>query len=613
MKKASKILTLILVAVLLCGLFTGCAMFGRNPALYRNMTAMTVGNETITVGKILDTFNNNYNNYYAYISAGYISVDQLVDMTVSSLYTQSMKIDAYVKTATPETHKYADFCHNAQYLTEDEIEFCISYVKYITFQTFDNSALEQLKAKRDIKDAETKDTSRDFTELDDLKNASTYAEYMYKRNFESEDATEYFSKYYADVTISYTANIDEYVYTNADQAKAMIDELNSRIENEEDYIDFEEYKSAQQKVVSNYQRSVESAYYVDFETFLKNQITDMVASSIVAKYNYKQYKAIETTDYVKTLERLVGNYEIAKKAQAGGFALNDNFVTFIEGLSSSSYIYDVPESYVGQYIYVKNILIPFTDTQKTILSNFAKDLGSDYASNPAYIALRNKYATQIAADDFNEGKDDDGNYTIQYHNIFTTVGEGKNQKLIINPNGEGNLKEFLSEGNVTAMDGKTKDQTIIELMKQYNTDTAQHTAQYDYVVRVGEVPSDYTHKWVPEFVEAAKEAKESGIGSYALAISEYGVHIVYYAGDVEAQAFDFDTVLKDLKNNTGTPEYRLFKSYYTTQSSKLTAAAEKALKKEYVEKDLIKTNSMFNKFLKDNGLTYDLKKALAED
>ena len=153
MKKASKILTLILVVVLLCGMFTGCAMFGRDALKYRDMTAITVGNEVITVGKVLDTFNNYYNNYYSYISAGYITLDQVVDMAVTSLYTQAMKVDSYVKTATAETHSYANFCHNAQYLTEKEITFVIKYVKYLTFQTFDNSVIDQLKATREIKDA----------------------------------------------------------------------------------------------------------------------------------------------------------------------------------------------------------------------------------------------------------------------------------------------------------------------------------------------------------------------------------------------------------------------------------------------------------------------------
>ena len=112
-EKASKILTLILVVVLLCGMFTGCAMFGRDALKYRDMTAITVGNEVITVGKVLDTFNNYYNNYYSYISAGYVTLDQVVDMAVTSLYTQAMKVDSYVKTATAETHSYTDFCHNA--------------------------------------------------------------------------------------------------------------------------------------------------------------------------------------------------------------------------------------------------------------------------------------------------------------------------------------------------------------------------------------------------------------------------------------------------------------------------------------------------------------------
>ena len=87
---------------------------------------------------------------------------------------------------------------------------------------------------------------------------------------------------------------------------------------------------------------------------------------------------------------------------------------------------------------------------------------------------------------------------------------------------------------------------MIELMKQYNTDTAQHSKVYDYVVRVGEVPDSYTSSWVQEFVDAANVAYDLATaagatgGYYGVAVSTYGVHIVYYSAKVEAQTFDFE-------------------------------------------------------------------------
>ena len=163
---------------------------------------------------------------------------------------------------------------------------------------------------------------------------------------------------------------------------------------------------------------------------------------------------------------------------------------------------------------------------------------------------------------------------------------------------------FNPDGTVNQGEFASKDEAVIEYMKRFNTDTAQHSAMYDYVVRVGDVPSDYEAKWVPEFVDAANEAWDNGngLGNYAIAISTYGVHIVYYSADVVAQKFDFDANYL----NTSTPEYRLFKEYFSQQSTRLINDNVEALQKSYLEQNKISTNKNFDRFLKDNGFEFDL-------
>ncbi len=95
MKKVSKILTIILVVVLLAGVLSGCSMFTRNTGRYRALVAVTVGQQEITVGKILDSFNNYYNTYSAYIGQG-ITVEWLLQLTMQGLVSQAMKVDAYI-------------------------------------------------------------------------------------------------------------------------------------------------------------------------------------------------------------------------------------------------------------------------------------------------------------------------------------------------------------------------------------------------------------------------------------------------------------------------------------------------------------------------------------
>lgn len=606
MKKASKVLTLILVVVLTVGIFASCSMFGKNSVKYRNSTAVKVGGEEISVGKVLDTFNSNYNTYSSYISAGYLTVESLLNMTMTSLYSQFEKVDAYKNiSGVQTTPALKDICRNAEYLTADEMAFVIRYVKYMVYSTVDSLVEGYADEIYELKDKEEPDTSRDFTETDDLLGADTYAEYVYRQNFHNEDMDEYIDKYYPNLIKTDDLKVDAYVYADAAAGANMLADLNERVEGETK-ITFEELQGWQTKALAQYRKSVESSYRFDLEQLIKNQIEDVVTSVIVAKYNLRVNGAIENGDIANTLNVLKTNHQQLVDSDTAKFATDGDFITFIEGLSSGDFIYNVPEGYT--YIFVKNILIPFSDNQKAILATAAKQLGT--TDSDEYRALRQQLATQIVADDFTSGKDSDGKYKTQVKDIFTEV----DGKLVINSACKP-LADYLQNGSVTAMSGKSKDETIIELMKQFNTDTAQHTAAYDYVVRVGATPASYTAKWVSEFVDGANEAwnagKDNGAKNYALAVSEYGVHIIYYVDDVAAQTFDFDdkSKLTDPTSN----EYKLFKSYFETQSSLMLSDDSEKLHDQYVADNKITKTSNFDRFLKDNNFTFDFEASLKDE
>ena len=164
MKRASKILTLILVVVFLFSIFAGCDLVGKDVKKYRQTAVLTVGNEQITVGKLLDTFNSYYNNYYYYISYGYFTLEDVLDLAVQSLVTQYMKLDAYKTNSATATYTLtnADGFENAKYLTQEQFDYCVSYVRYVVFNSFDGNVLEKIEAKYDLNDKEAEDTSRDF-------------------------------------------------------------------------------------------------------------------------------------------------------------------------------------------------------------------------------------------------------------------------------------------------------------------------------------------------------------------------------------------------------------------------------------------------------------------
>ena len=591
MKRVTKILTLILVAVMVLSVFSSCAMFGTNVKKYRASTAINVGDEKITVAKVSDTFYNYYNTYYSYISQGYISVEQVFEMAVQSLYEQMIKVDAYKKNNQPIDHALSNFCHNSDYLALEEAEFCINYVKYLIYTSIDDEVETELAKDYKFEAEETEDTSRDFTELEKVADYASYAEYLYAQNYINEDMDEYLAEYYT-AGLSYDVSEDKMVaeYKSASQIK--YNQLKDRYEGNEEFVSLEDYNEIVDDIFDKYVSSIEESYQQSLEEFLVYQAEDVVASMVANKYTYGFYKDLENEARIKT--ELQQRWEAAKADAEMGYLLDDDFETAIESLGASSFIYSIPAQYADSYIFVKNILVPFNAAQTETLNNLAAILGDTDKNSDEYIAQRNMIAAQIVADDFLSTKDEDGNYA-KVEGLFKFEGG----KLIINPAGA--LGAYFGDnGVVTAMDGKTKTETVIELMKQYNTDIGQHTSLYDYVVRVDD-PANYTHKWVDEFVQASKEVAALGENTYSICVSDYGVHIVYHSGKVVADVPNWDEM-----TTPGTVAYRLFKAFYAAEMSELVNEAYETERDNYY-KTLITKTANLDKLAEDSGIVFDFE------
>ena len=597
MKKASKLIVLILVAALMLSVLSGCAMFGRNAEKYRATPIVTVGDQAITVGEMLDAFNTQYNNYYYYIAQGYFTVEQVFELAIDSVYEQTIKVDAYVSAhdavTANKTYK------NGEYLTEEELNFVVRYVKYLVFQNFDGQVEEFLSNEFKFEAEEAEDTSRDFLEPDDLGGVS-YSEYIYNQNFVNEDMDEYMSEFYSFLTkeeLQKDAKVDSYVFAKEADAKATLDAYNARLGEEDAKLTFETLVENQNKVMRRYQNSVELSYGYDLEGFVKNQVESMIKSIIVAKYNKDIYSKIDGADASKTKQALLANVAGLTVNQKADYLLNDSFDSLITSLSESSYLYAVDEAQKGNYIFVKNILVPFSTEQTQYLSNLAQTLGS--TESEAYVSARLQIATQIVADDFTSEKNEDGEYA-KVEGLFEVQGD----KLVIKAGSA--LAENLQNGQVVPMDGMSKTETIVELMKKFNTDVGQHSATYDYVVRVAD-DENYTQPWVTEFVDAAKEAHTLGENSYAVCVSSYGVHIVYYSAKVEAQDFSqgaFDKVVGGSDVDTTSPAFKLFKAYFETESNSAISKDLDELKTTYETNGRVVETKEFKKFMKDNNLEF---------
>lgn len=601
MKKITKLLAVVLVLVMLCTALTACSLIGSDLARYRAVTAFTVGDEEVSVGNVIDAYTSNVYNYYTYISYGYMTYDEVFSTTMDELFQKYTMLDDYKNDTSSVVYTTSDNSYislglaNMEYLTELEAEFVLTNIKYSIFTTLDSYVESYIATEVGTLGTISEDTSRDFTVYDDLDGYSTYNEYSYYSAMDTADMDEYFTDYYSVSSFSqYSLEVESYVFTSEADAAAKVDYINECLEegtedgDEVLTITAEQYIEWQQLAMDKFDAVLDTNYGTSCEVYMAEQTENTIISVITNKWSYLLTSSIES-DTDALVADLEVQFSAEKDAYVTGLNQNpDSYISFITGLSDTSYIYDVPELYEDQFIYVKNILVMFSDEQSAQLSNMATILGG--TDSAAYIEYREALAAEIVATDYY-------NDEAEVEELFTLV--------------DGSIALNSSADDSTlydALTGTVDSDTFIDMMGQYNEDTASHTSTYDYVVYVGATDS-YTHSWVDEFVEAAMETYENGVGSYSLCVSDYGVHIVYYSSDIEVwDSFDA-TKLYDTTSN----EYQLLITYYTAQSTLIYSEVGDELDAEYLYGGKVVECAGMAYLLEETGIEYDFDAAITED
>lgn len=602
MKKITKLLAVVLVIVMLCTALTACSLIGSDLARYRAVTAFTVGDEEVSVGSVLDAYTSNAYNYYTYISYGYMTYEEVFSTTMSELFEKYTMVDDYKNDADTVVYTSSDNGYissgltNMEYLTELEAEFALSTIKYTVFTTLDSYVESYIATEIGTLGTITEDTSRDFTEYDDMADYSTYNEYTYYSAMDTTDMDEYFTDYYSISNFDqYALELDSYIFTSTSDAEAKVDYINECLEegtedgDEVLTITADEYIAWQELAVDKFDTIIDTNYGSSCEVYMTEQAESTIVAVLCNKWSYLLTASVES-DQEALIADLEAQFTTNLNTYVTGLNQNpDSYVSFITSLSSSSYIYDIPELYQDEFIYVKNILVSFSDEQSAKLSNMATILGG--TDSDAYIEYREALAAEIVATDYY-------NDETEVENLFVLDDNGN---IALNDSAEDStLYDTLS----TDLDADA----FVDMMGQYNEDTGSHTSAYDYVVYVG-APEGYTHSWVDEFVDAAIEAYEDGVGSYSLCVSDYGVHIVYYSSDIVAwDSFDSTKIY-----DTTSYEYQLLITYYSSQCTLIYAESGDTLDAEYLYGGKVVEGVGMAYLLEETGFEYDFDAAITED
>ncbi len=626
MSKKKLICILLALVLVFSSLLSACAMFEEDTYLSSNETAFTVGDQKISVGTFLSAYTSLYNTYYYYIYYGYMTEADLINYAYTQLVYTNTFLNEYKKVADAQgntyDHKYVSVFKDSKYLSAEDIEYVLKYSKYAIYSAIDELVKTSLSEKHVFLEEET--TSRDMLIKKLLESISADA-----FNLVDEEVEKYLLN--APGGLDYTNFDTDYVFSvnttdEAELAKiqARLDSLNKQLDvSDADYqpITKEEYIKAQKEALTNFRSTVKSNYGVSVDKFVVMQVEETINNSLVTLFQKElSFKTVEQ-DKEALFARLNTLWQSKKQAAIDKYLIDPAaWATDIEALSNTAFIYALSPNY--NYVFVKNILIPFSDAQTAELDALQEEIDGlneelDDASGATEIAVlkaqiaqreeelknyRLTLAAQILAKDY---VDESQNYKS-----FFTVAEGK---LTVNTSSD-LYKGFTdSKGNaVKGLKNIASAQDFKDLMERYNVDVAQHSSYYDYVVNV--TPDEgYTAKWVTEFVEGAKEAvfgsdEENpaqigeNIGNWSVAVTQYGVHIIYYSGDIAVQTPDFSAknaegILKIY--DTTTIEYR-FMSVYFNEVYSAYLTEERA---EMLKNTIIKLRPYIKKIVKNYDVT----------
>ena len=483
MKK--KIFALLLIVVLLFGVLTGCAnsnLYEYNSDRDLDRVVARVGNYTISKRELLATYlsvgSSYMQNYNMTVeeTLEYI-VDQLVERQIIVEYAvnnlpqiDASSIEGFKDLDTENFFDSESHMYNYElYLTNKEIN-AARQSAIDTIESNLDSLEESVKEDWGIKDEEEENNDSTVTDDDD-DDFTEVKKWDTLNKLETEDEEEEPD----DVELIAAPKLPE--KSNKTRYEA--------------WLQWQNYLETQGKTLNDIYIS---ALETEIITKLQNKIQDDtdVPDSIVEML-YRNVLALNMESYNSSLD------------------------AFETGLSSTSdlslYIPDYVNEYgVNKYFFVKNLLIPFSSEQTTLLT-YAKN-NYDEAK---YKAFREQLSKEITCFERENGYETDKSYT--YQEVY--------DMLVSDLNAANTLEE--------------KNIVFVDYLYRFGTDTGMFNNEYDYLI----TPEGRETTYVEEFIDGARELGENGtLGSYSqLILTDYGFHVVYITKIVEPMTtYDLDDV-----------------------------------------------------------------------
>ncbi|MBR5145128.1 MAG: hypothetical protein IKV34_00500 [Clostridia bacterium] len=514
MAKFKKFISIIALAVFSLTFLVGCGLFVLNEDRYRDQHAITVGNEQIKLGEVIDYFDSNGT---AYLQQGY-GYQQVWDMMFPVFIQQKVMLNEY-KTTFAGNKNTSDLAKeiggNAEYLDDTTLEYIQKSVFLSFYSSLDSLTMSELKSDFTFKDEVSNDKYPEMIQHED-----GYTPADADRTLDIEGLDKELEEYPADQDYKTV----KYVFAQTDAKVAeIVADLNGRLakDNDEDAeLTVAEYIKAQNKAISTITKNVKNNKKVDLETYLKDTLNAQVDAQIANDYLAKEvYKANIQSEIT---QQVFENRLAEKIAQATEVYTQNpmSFASFITGLKDSDFVHYIPEEYKDEYYYVRSILLPFSNEQTEWLNAAKTRLG---ANSPEYKAYRDSLVKDLKV------KDNEGNEGIAVDTVKSEI---------------------------------TSRDAFISATYKYNTDAGMQNPVHSYVVSKN--PTDLSYggtSFVREFVDAARKMIAND-DEWTECVTDYGIHLIWNDGKVAK-----DEIKWEERNNYGTEggsaSWRFYQEIYT--------------------------------------------------
>lgn len=483
-----KLLILILCLLVIVPTLAGCGSFSVNPVKFYNAVVAKVEDTNITRQDLLSAYNSY--GYTNYVTNGGQTVAEAMQSTLD-LLTKRETLKQYAETATltdETTKKYI--------LNDYEINEMFAEV----FDYFDSSFDSYMDKAREILGQELGQNEEEEEET-----KYTFSKYEKRANITTSSGAESVSYIDEDMaTVPENYILDNSFYSQHSDIDTIAEELYETYVYH--YDDQEVYDKAHQLLVqqliknNRYKRVDGKAMSTDsddvlvaeFKRAYENAYTNAYISKIRTTYLHNE--SIDVDYLLRKFTSLYNTSEVKYSLSASDYnsdMLKDNV----------SVLYHPTSENADTFFYVYNLLLQFTDAQKStysaLVSAHENNIIDESTYNTSMTNLKNEIPVYI--------RDSEGNKTLSTYtvadieNMLTTSIVGTDSQKLV---------------------------AINNLIYSYNEDPGMFTGKTPYVIGLE------NSSMVDEFNEVSRELAEDGVfGSYEGTFTTYGYHIVFYAGN----------------------------------------------------------------------------------